>query len=335
MVTGRIPDIDASQLLPVVDKLNEALGATRAKNPGYTISVTGLAAIAARNSADMIHKLNLGLTLEFLLVAMFIGLVFRSVVVMFSSILPGIFPVVLSGTVLWLMGQGLQFASVVALTVSFGLGLSATIHFLNRMRLEDQPGIGPGRGRRARDCAGRAGADPHVARAGVRAGGDGVLRPAVTAAVRMAERLLDAGGADRRSFDPAANVDVSHQSGAKVFQAGAAAEVGGGSRGYRRFIEIATSCIWLPGERIETFCWSPRVLIDEEGREGLALDTRVDPAAARRAADAGPAALRLVSFQLPLIWPLLILHLPREFELVAVARAGQRQPHGGAAAVGL
>ena len=51
---------------------------------------------------------------------------------MFASILPGIFPVVLSGTVLWVMGEGLQFASVVALIVSFGLGLSATIHFLNR-----------------------------------------------------------------------------------------------------------------------------------------------------------------------------------------------------------
>ena len=140
IVTGRIPDIDASQLLPVIDKLNATLNDVRAKHPGYTISVTGLSAIAARNSADMIGKLNLGLTLEFLLVAVFIGLCFRSVVVMLTSILPGIFPVVLSGTLLWLMGQGLQFASVVALTVSFGLGLSATIHFLNRMRLEDAPG---------------------------------------------------------------------------------------------------------------------------------------------------------------------------------------------------
>jgi predicted RND superfamily exporter protein len=105
--------------------------------------VTGLAAIAARNSADMIHKLNLGLTLEFLFVAAFIGLAFRSIVVMFASILPGIFPVVLSGTMLWLMGEGLQFASVVALTVSFGLGLSATIHFLNRLRLETAPDEDP------------------------------------------------------------------------------------------------------------------------------------------------------------------------------------------------
>jgi uncharacterized protein len=142
VVSGRVPDLDSSQILPMVEKLDGKLDEIRAKHPGYEIAVTGLSAIAARNSANMIEKLNRGLTIEFVLVAMFIGLAFRSWVVMFACILPGIFPVVLSGTVLYLMGEGLQFASVVALTVSFGLGLSATIHFLNRLRLESKPGIG-------------------------------------------------------------------------------------------------------------------------------------------------------------------------------------------------
>ncbi len=143
VVSGRVPDLDSSQILPVVDKLDGLLQAVRAKHPGYEIAVTGLSAIAARNSASMIEKLNHGLTIEFALVAFFIGLAFRSWVVMLACILPGIFPVVLSGTVLWFLGEGLQFASVVALTVSFGLGLSATIHFLNRLRLEDTPGTDP------------------------------------------------------------------------------------------------------------------------------------------------------------------------------------------------
>src|SRR6478752_824026 len=143
VVSGRVPDLDSSQILPVIDKLDKALDTVRAEHPGFEIAVTGLSAIAARNSANMISKLNHGLTIEFLLVAVFIGLAFRSVVVMLSCILPGIFPVVASGTVLWIMGEGLQFASVVALTVSFGLGLSATIHFLNRLRLESKPGVSP------------------------------------------------------------------------------------------------------------------------------------------------------------------------------------------------
>ncbi|MBW7970660.1 MMPL family transporter [Bradyrhizobium sp. BR 10289] len=142
VVAGRVPDKDSSQLLPIVEKLDSELDAVRKKHPGYEVAVTGLAAIAARNSASMIEKLNRGLTVEFALVAIFIGLAFRSWVVMFACILPGIFPVVMSGTVLWAMGEGLQFASVVALTVSFGLGLSATIHFLNRLRLESKPGVG-------------------------------------------------------------------------------------------------------------------------------------------------------------------------------------------------
>jgi len=146
VVSGRIPDVDASQLLPVVKALNTSLDAVRTAHPGYNIAVTGLAAIAARNSADMIGRLQQMLTIEVIFVAAFIGLAFRSLLVMLVSILPAIFPIVASGTLLWLMGEGLQFASVVALTVSFGLGLSATIHFLNRLRLENKPGEDPGVG---------------------------------------------------------------------------------------------------------------------------------------------------------------------------------------------
>src|ERR1700733_4751082 len=91
VVSGRVPDLDSSKILPVVDKLDESLNAVRQKHPGYEIAVTGLSAIAARNSANMIEKLNRGLTIEFALVAIFIGLAFRSVVVMLSCILPGIF----------------------------------------------------------------------------------------------------------------------------------------------------------------------------------------------------------------------------------------------------
>jgi predicted RND superfamily exporter protein len=140
LVSGRVPDKDASQLLPIVDSLDAKLAKVRADHPGYQISVTGLAVIAARNSALMIERLSRGLTIEIVFVAGFIGLAFRSWKVMLLSILPGIFPIVASGTLLYAMGEGLQFASVVALTVSFGLGLSATIHFLNRLRLEERPG---------------------------------------------------------------------------------------------------------------------------------------------------------------------------------------------------
>jgi predicted RND superfamily exporter protein len=145
IVSGRVPDSDASQLLPIVDRIDQQLSGVRAKYPSYKIGVTGLSVISARNSALMIDKLSRGLTIEIVFVAAFIGIAFWSPVVMLISILPGLFPIVFAGSLLLLLGQGLQFASVIALTVSFGLGLSATIHFLNRLQIEDidpDPAVG-------------------------------------------------------------------------------------------------------------------------------------------------------------------------------------------------
>ena len=210
IVNGRVPDADANKLLPIVDELDKKLAALKAKYPGYTIAVTGLSVIAARNSATMIDKLSDGLTIEIVFVAAFIGLAFRSFIVMLTSILPGLFPIVLAGCLLWVSGLGLQFASVIALTVSFGLGLSATIHFLNRLQIEDiDPD--PGRWGRARDHSRRTAVDFDVGGARLRAGDDGFFQPAVAAPVRMAERLRDDLGAGRRSAHTAADGHVPYQ----------------------------------------------------------------------------------------------------------------------------
>ena len=143
IVFGLVPDKTLTQLVPIVDQIEARLNAVRKADPGYSIAVTGLSVIAARNSAGMINKLNRALTVEFAFVAAFIGLAFRSFRVGLACVLPGIFPVVAAGSLLRLFGYGLQFSGVVALTVSFGLGLSATIHFLNRMKCERRPGEDP------------------------------------------------------------------------------------------------------------------------------------------------------------------------------------------------
>ena len=139
IVSGVVPDQNLPTLVPIVDRLDARLNAVRAAHSGYRISVTGLSVIAARNSADMINDLNLALTVEFVFIAAFIGLAFRSLAIGAACLFPGLFPVVSAGSLLRLLGYGMQFAAIIALFVSFGLGLSATIHFLNRMVRERRP----------------------------------------------------------------------------------------------------------------------------------------------------------------------------------------------------
>ncbi|MEQ1651689.1 MAG: MMPL family transporter [Hyphomicrobium sp.] len=157
LVTGRLPDIDASQILPLVEKVDHALDPVRAIHPEYEISVTGLPALAARNSHRMISQLNESLPLCVMVAAILLAIAFRSVFVGIISLLPGLFPVVTSGAMLWLKDGGLEFSSVVALLVVFGLGVDALIHFLNRLRLEEQVGDSPEAAiRRARVLVGPA-----------------------------------------------------------------------------------------------------------------------------------------------------------------------------------
>src|SRR4029079_7593818 len=89
LVTGRLPDIDSSKILPVVEKIDRALDGLRKQYPEYTISVTGLPAIAARNSARMIRQLNEALPLCVAFAGLLLAIAFRSVFVGVVSLFPG------------------------------------------------------------------------------------------------------------------------------------------------------------------------------------------------------------------------------------------------------
>jgi len=145
LVTARLPDIDASEILPVVEKIDRELNPVRTAHPEYRISVTGLPAIAARNSATLISELNWGLVGDMFVIFIFLGLALRSVLAGVASVLPSLFPIFATGALLWAAGEGLQFASIVAITVAFSLAIDSTIHFLNRYHLEeDRLGVGRG-----------------------------------------------------------------------------------------------------------------------------------------------------------------------------------------------
>jgi hypothetical protein len=145
LVTGRLPDVDASEILPVVEKIDQALEPVRQEFRDYEITVTGLPAIAARNSAKLIWELNIGLVGDMFVIFIFLGIALRSVLSGVGSILPSLFPIFATGALLWATGEGLQFASIIAITVAFSLAIDSTIHFLNRFRIEETR-IGPGPG---------------------------------------------------------------------------------------------------------------------------------------------------------------------------------------------
>ncbi len=140
LVTARLPDIDASEILPVVETIDTALEPLRKANPGFEFAVTGLPAIAARNSHSMISDLKDKIPAMVIFASVILGLAFRSVFVTAMTFLPGLFPVVAACMVLYLLGYGFEFASVVGLIVVFGIGIDSLIHFMNRLKIQEDVG---------------------------------------------------------------------------------------------------------------------------------------------------------------------------------------------------
>ena len=208
VVFGLVPDKSLTQLVPIVDQVERRLNAVRKADPGYGIAVTGLSVIAARNSADMIEKLNRALTIEFAFIAAFIGLAFRSARIGLACLPSGIFPVVAGGSLLRLFGYGLAILRRGGAFRLVRLGFKRDHSFSKPHDGGETSRGGSGDRRRAGYSAHGAGSYTDSPRAGLRARGARVLQPAAASPVRLAGGAGDARGARRRSPDPAAGRDL-------------------------------------------------------------------------------------------------------------------------------
>lgn len=136
LVTGFLQAPEASLFLPVIEDLEQRLQPLRRAYPEAQIAITGLSAISAISTHRMISQLNRSLALAVVFNIILIGFCFRSARFALYSILPNILPITIAGGALYMFGQGLQFTSIVAFTIAFGIAVDNTIHFLHRFRLE-------------------------------------------------------------------------------------------------------------------------------------------------------------------------------------------------------
>lgn len=143
LVIANFAGVDASVLLPVLDRVTERLRQLGKRYDGVELELTGVVAVSARAGYEMIGQLNRSLLAAIVVIIVLIGLALRSVMAGLVSILPNLLPICVAGACLYLFDKGLQFTSVVAFTIGFGIAVDDTIHVLNRYRLKRDEGLVP------------------------------------------------------------------------------------------------------------------------------------------------------------------------------------------------
>ena len=119
---------ETEALANAIEKAAKAAG-------GDDVEVTGFTVLNSREGARTISNLNLSLSLSVVANLIVIAFAFRSIAVGVVSFLPNFLPILATGAFLFVTGSGMQFTSVIALTVAFGIAVDGSVHFLNRFLL--------------------------------------------------------------------------------------------------------------------------------------------------------------------------------------------------------
>lgn len=140
-ISGAIPDIGNKR----VGEKNAALFAfLKSKDLGGKLDykVTGTAHLIDKNLSYMSSSLVLGLAVSILIVALIMGLIYRSMTILLISLVPNLIPLVVIGGVMGYLGVDLKISTAIIFTIAFGIAVDDTIHLLGKFKHELLKGKG-------------------------------------------------------------------------------------------------------------------------------------------------------------------------------------------------
>ena len=119
----------------------EQLAKVQQQHSGMEITVSGSAVVATRNLSKMITDLAKSLAIAAAVIFVVLTLMFRSLRMGLVSLVPNLLPLLFTAAFLVWTGQALRLTSVLLFTVSLGIAVDDTIHFIVRYLRERKLGL--------------------------------------------------------------------------------------------------------------------------------------------------------------------------------------------------
>lgn len=117
-----------SEVKPEVDKVMEGTN--------NKVQYTGTSLIFLKGNTYLINSLVSSLGLAFALISIIMALMFRSWKIIVISIVPNLFPLIVTAGVMGYLGVALKPSTVLIFSIAFGIAVDDSIHFLTKYRQE-------------------------------------------------------------------------------------------------------------------------------------------------------------------------------------------------------
>jgi predicted RND superfamily exporter protein len=135
-ISGKTADLGSSEFR-ILNKEFDAFMKSGKRSELFDYHLTGTASLIDKNNGYLARNMIAGLIISALVISLITALMFSfSWKMILISLLPNLLPVFMIGALMALAGIHLKVSTSMIFSISFGIAVDDTIHFLSRMRIE-------------------------------------------------------------------------------------------------------------------------------------------------------------------------------------------------------
>jgi hypothetical protein len=134
-MTTFMKDIGTDKMTGIEERLQQKIEKEFPKEK-YDVLMTGGALVFLKGTNYLINNLIISLSLAILLIAAFMAFMFRSFRMILISLIPNIFPLLITAGLMGYLGIPIKPSTILVFSIAFGISVDDTIHFLAKYRQE-------------------------------------------------------------------------------------------------------------------------------------------------------------------------------------------------------
>ncbi|MEI6864873.1 efflux RND transporter permease subunit [Flavicella sp.] len=134
-ITTYMKDIETDEMEKIQRDLQQFID-KEFSTENYTVTLTGKAFVFLKGTNYLIKNLIVSLGLAILLISIFMGWMFKSLKMIFISLIPNLLPLLVTGGIMGYIGIPIKPSTILVFSIAFGISVDDTIHFLAKYRQE-------------------------------------------------------------------------------------------------------------------------------------------------------------------------------------------------------
>ena len=134
-MTTFMKDIGTEKMAGIEERIQQKIEKEFPKED-FDVTMTGGALVFLKGTTFLINNLVISLSLAILLIAIFMAFLFRSFRMIIISLIPNIFPLLITAGLMGYLGVPIKPSTILVFSIAFGISVDDTIHFLAKYRQE-------------------------------------------------------------------------------------------------------------------------------------------------------------------------------------------------------